>query len=80
MKDETKNQIKEIKEMIQVVLLAIPREISARKFYLNAAQKATGDKSREMFIQLAEQEKEHETKLRNILETLKTELKQVKQS
>ena len=71
---EIKNKIKAIEEMIQVVLLAIPREISARDFYLNAAQRATSDDARELFSSLASQEIGHEAELRRILESLKNEL------
>ncbi len=73
-----KQRVKELEEMIQVVLLAIPREISAREFYLQAARKAVSDSSRELFSDLAEQEKGHEAELRRILVELKTELKEVR--
>ncbi|NOY23915.1 MAG: rubrerythrin [Acidobacteria bacterium] len=73
-----KQRIKELEEMIQVVLLAIPREISAREFYLQAARKAFSDSSRKLFSDLAEQEKGHEAELRRILIELKTELKEVR--
>ncbi|MCI4625567.1 MAG: hypothetical protein L3V56_06365 [Candidatus Magnetoovum sp. WYHC-5] len=69
-----KARISELEEMIQIVLLAIPREISAREFYLSAVAKATSDASRTMFLNLAEQEKGHEIWLRKILNDLKTEL------
>ncbi len=74
----SKDRIREIQEMIQVVLLAIPREISAREFYLRAASRAVSDNSRELFTELAEQEKGHEAELRRILEELKEELEQLK--
>ena len=74
----TKQRIRELEEMIQVVLLAIPREISAREFYLQAAKKAVSDTSRDLFIDLAEQEKGHEAELRRILTELKDELKTVR--
>jgi len=73
-----KQRIRELEEMIQVVLLAIPREISAREFYLRAAKKAVSDSSRELFVELAEQEKGHEAELRRILDELKAELDQLK--
>ncbi len=73
-----KQRVKELEEMIQVVLLAIPREISAREFYLQAAKKAVSESSRELFANLAEQEKGHEAELKKILVELKTELKTVR--
>ncbi|MBF0566619.1 MAG: rubrerythrin, partial [Nitrospirae bacterium] len=40
MGESKKPRIKALEEMIQIVLLAIPREISAREFYLSAVAKA----------------------------------------
>lgn len=74
----SKERIRELEEMIQVVLLAIPREVSAREFYLQAARKAVSDNSRELFADLAEQEKGHEAELRRILVELKEELAALK--
>ena len=68
---------KELNEMIEAVLLAIPREISAQEFYLNIAKRTTSDASKKMFLFLADQEKMHEAKLRNLLAELQTELKSV---
>ncbi len=78
MSEDVKNRIKGVEEMIQVVLLAIPREISARHFYLSAANKATSDESRELFEFLAQQEMGHEAELRRILVNLKNDLKNLK--
>ena len=78
MNEDVKKRIKGVEEMIQVVLLAIPREISARDFYLSAAKKATSDDSRELFKFLAEQEMGHEAELRRILGKLKNELEGLK--
>ena len=78
MSEDVKNRIKAVEEMIQVVLLAIPREISARHFYLSAAKKATSDESRELFEFLAQQEMGHEAELRRILKNLKNDLKNLK--
>lgn len=80
MNEEIKDKIKAIEEMIQVVLLAIPREISAHEFYLSAAKKTTTDTSRELFESLARQEKGHEAELRRILDNRKSELKRLKTS
>ncbi len=78
MDKQDKQRIKALEEMIQVVLLAIPREISAYEFYLNAAGKATTDSSRDLFHTLADQEKGHEAELKKILGELKTELGKLK--
>ena len=80
MSKEIKNSIKSLEEMIQVVLLAIPREIQAYEFYMSAAKKSPNDSSRELFICLAEQEKGHEASLKKILDELKTELNELKKA
>jgi rubrerythrin len=80
MNKQNKQRIKALEEMIQVVLLAIPGEISAYEFYLNAAGKATTDSSRDLFFTLADQEKGHEAELKKILKELKFELSEIKES
>lgn len=78
MEAKTSERIKALEEMIQVVLLAIPTEISAYEFYMNAALKSTSDSSRELFESLARQEKGHEAELHRILAETKTELSELK--
>jgi rubrerythrin len=78
MADDTKLRIKAIEEMIQVVLLAIPTEITARDMYLKAAGKAVSEESKKLFLLLAEQEQGHEAQLRFILEDLRQELGRIK--
>lgn len=73
-----KVRIREIEEMIEVVLLAIPREISAREFYLSAAKKSTSEGARDLFLDLANQEKGHEAELKKILHELQDELVELK--
>ena len=75
---EDKARIHALEEMIQVVLLAIPREISAYEFYQSAARKSATDESRELFTTLALQEKGHEAELKKILQNLKDELQGIK--
>jgi rubrerythrin len=74
MANDVKLRIKAIEEMIQVVLLAIPTEISAQQMYLKAAGKAISEESKNLFLILAEQEKGHEAELRFILDDLQQEL------
>lgn len=80
MAEETATSIRSYEEMIQVVLLAIPKETAAYEFYLNAAKRATSDEACELFESLARQEKGHEASLRKILERLKMELREIKKS
>jgi len=74
---DKKQKIREINEIIETILLAIPREISARKSYLTAYSKATSERARLLFMSLANDEKKHEEALRDILDKLKTELDQL---
>lgn len=73
-----KEMITVIQEMIQVVLIRIPKEVEAMRFYQAAAEKAVNDASRELFLNLAKQEKGHEAELRRILEDLKQQLNELK--
>ncbi|KAA0258836.1 rubrerythrin [Deferribacter autotrophicus] len=79
MDKDKKEKIRAIEEMIQVVLLRIPKEVEAMKFYLSAAKKATSEKARNLFQNLAEQEKGHEAELKRILLELKDELRKIKE-
>lgn len=80
MDSAARNKIRALEEMIEVVLLAIPREHSARDFYLHAAGKATSEESRELFFSLATQEIGHEAELRRILANLKAELSELRRA
>lgn len=76
--DKRKKRIKELKEMIEVLILAIPREIASQQFYQAAVDKATSETNRKFFLSLVEQEKSHEANLTKILNNLQMELKQLK--
>lgn len=65
----------ELNQMVEIVTLAIPREVDTYNFYMNAARRSTGEQSRKLFEALAQQEKAHETLLRDLLEEIKRELK-----
>ena len=45
-------KIKAIEEMIQIVLLRIPKEIEAMHFYTKAAEKSTSDEAKNLFLSL----------------------------
>ena len=79
MKDR-KKKIKELEEMIEVLLLAIPKEVISQKFYQSAIQKATSDDTRDFFVSLVREEKRHEMRLRRILNDLQAELSELKAS
>lgn len=78
MMDKRKKRIKELKEMIEVLILAIPREIASQQFYQAAVDKATSETTRKFILSLIEQEKSHEANLTKILNNLQMELKQLK--
>ncbi len=80
MNDDVKSKIRELQDMIEIVLISIPREISAREFYLNSVQKFREGPARELFSDLAEQELGHEVELRKILKRLKVDLENLKKS
>jgi len=71
------DKIKEIKTIIEVATLAIPKERASREHYLAAAKRAPGDLSRRIFEELAAQEKEHEDKLAALITILEDELKEL---
>jgi len=75
---EKKKEIKELEEMIEIVLLRIPREIEARNFYMSAAKKTNSEMAKELFINLSQQEQGHEAELRRILKHLQGELHTIK--
>jgi rubrerythrin len=73
-----KNRIKELEEMIEVVILSIPREIASQKYYEKALEKASGESARNLFTSFIKEEKRHEANLRKILNDLQNELKLLK--
>jgi rubrerythrin len=75
-----KEMMKALEEMIQVVLIRIPKEVEAMRFYQSAAEKSVTQASKELFLNLAQQEKGHEAELRRILEDLKRQLNELKRS
>lgn len=50
--------------MIEIVLIAIAREVQAYKYYTGALKRAKDENAKEMFLHFAEQKKIHESKLK----------------
>lgn len=75
---ELQKRIKELQDMIEAILLAIPREREAREYYTAVSQRTTSEASKKMFSYLAGQEKVHETTLRKKLDELQEELNDTK--
>ena len=78
MDDKKKKRIKELEEMIEAVVLSIPREIASQKYYQKALEKASGVSAQKLFTSFIKEEKRHEANLRKILNDLQNELKTLK--
>lgn len=78
MDKKKKDRIKELQEMIEVVILSIPREIASHKYYEKALEKASDDSARNLFASFIKEERRHEANLRKILNDLQNELKTLK--
>ena len=73
-----KSEIKQIENMIEVVVRSIPKERQARDTFLAASREAKCEMARILFERLADQEEQHEAKLRASLEILKQEMDEAK--
>lgn len=69
-----KEEIAEIRKIIEVAIIAIPKERDAHNFYLQAARKAPGEMSKNIFEDLANQEAQHEARLLAIIAMLEERL------
>ncbi len=77
MTENTKKKIAEIRHMIEVAQLAIPKERESRKHYLNASRKASGETARLLFERLAAEEQGHEERLKAIIRHLHEQLNEL---
>ncbi len=68
---------KELREMIEMVTIAIPREKDAHRFYLQAAEKARTEGARKMLLSMAQQEQTHQHMLKDLLKSLQNELEEL---
>lgn len=73
-----KSEIKQLDKMIEVVMRCIPKERQARDVFRRAAQESKAEMARVLFEMLANQEEQHEAKLRTTLELLKQEMDEAK--
>ena len=62
-----KQEIREMKKIIEIATIAIPKERDARNFYLQAAKSSPGEMSQQIFESLAAQEEEHEARLKALI-------------
>lgn len=77
MTDDAKKKIAEIRHMIEVAQLAIPKERESREHYLNASRKASGETARLLFERLAAEEQGHEERLKAIIRHLQQQLNEL---
>lgn len=77
MKNQNKSlqeRIKEMEEVIEALIIAIPREESSYKFYLELANSIEHEGSRRMFIKVANQELAHKGMLEMEMKKLQNEI------
>lgn len=72
------DKCQDIERVMEVVMRMIPRERASAELYLNTATEAKRELTKKLFEMLAVQEKEHEDKLRAILDVLKQEMNRIK--
>ena len=77
MNETRKERIKELNEMIEFIVISIPREIASQKYYQKAMEKASSESTQEFFQGFVEEEKRHEADLRRVLNDLRNELKRL---
>ena len=73
-----KAEIKQLDKMMEVVMRCIPKERQARDVFRKAARETKAEMARILFDMLANQEEQHESKLRTTLELLKQEMDEAK--
>ena len=79
MSTDKKHRAAELRHMLEVAQLAIPKEREARALYLKAAAKAPGETARLLFEHLANEEQRHEAKLQAIIKELREQLEELLQ-
>ncbi len=71
-------QIKELEKVIEVLIVAIPKEEVAYKFYQDLAKSTKHEGTRRMFIKVANQKLSHKGMLEMELKKLQHEIDQLK--
>jgi rubrerythrin len=67
-------RIRELKEQMEALVIAVPKEEAAHRFYLDLARSTSHEGTRRMFMELAGQELEHKRKLEGLLDDMRKEL------
>ncbi|MHC4266871.1 MAG: ferritin family protein [Planctomycetota bacterium] len=71
-------QIKELEKVIEVLIVAIPKEEATYRFYQDLANSIEHEGTRRMFIKVANQELSHKGMLEMELKKLQHEIDQLK--
>jgi rubrerythrin len=75
---DKKQRIRDIKALIEVAVIALPKERESSRHYRNAAKSAPGALSKRIFEEMAEQEEQHQRKLEALIMLLEDELEAMK--
>lgn len=70
--------IKELEEQLEALVIAVPKEEAAHRFYLDLVNSTKHEGSRKMFLQLADQELDHKRSLEKIVEDIQREIARLK--
>ena len=79
MSDEKIKRIRELEEMMDVIIRAIPKEKEANRLYAHAAARTENSHLKGLLENLASEEIEHEKKLMRMLKYLKKELQALRE-
>lgn len=75
----SRQEIRQLEKMIEIVARAIPKETAAAKLYGQTAEQSQREMTRMLFGKLHKDASEHEQKLRATLGILKRELERMRQ-
>ncbi len=75
---EIKEKIKKLEKKKEALIIAIPREDISLHFYQDLASSAEEESSKEMFLELAQQEIEHKKKLEAMIKELQESIDKLK--
>lgn len=78
MRKKIDDRIRELEEMLEALVIAVPKEEAAYHFYLNLANSTKQEGTRRMFIKLADQEIDHKSTLEKFAEDVQRELTELK--
>lgn len=78
MDTKIKELIKELEERLEALVIAVPKEEAAHKFYLDLANSTKHEGARKLFLQLADQELGHKHSLEEVVEDTQKEIARLK--